>query len=439
MDQACSNQNGKIWIFWNADIQCQILENEDQHITCELNHVECKEKYMISFIYAKCKDHLRRPFWDKLMQLSDKDIPWCTMGDFNMITSIEEKQGGVPYNMNKSFDFLSVIEACGLMDLGYSGHHFTWCNQRATEARVWKRLDRAMTNNKWLEHMPQTTITHLPAVGSDHNPLLMEIAVRRSTGQPNVETSPKMKRLASTLSNLSRREFGDIFTVITEYEEQVRQAEEEGDENIAKAACVYFQETFTGHENRIAENILQCPDGFRGMFYQACWDIIQDELLEAVLAYFSGHIMPKFMSHSCLLLLPKVEHPNRLNEFRPISLSNFTNKTISKILCLRLAPILPHLISENQSGFVRGRSISENIMLAQEITHNIKKPKEGDNVVIKLNMAKAYDRVSWSFTCLVLRAMGFGEVFIDLVWRTMSNNWYSVIVNGTRHCFFHST
>ncbi|KAH0737822.1 hypothetical protein KY290_036527 [Solanum tuberosum] len=170
MDLACPNQKGKIWIFWNADIQCQILENEDQHITCELNHVECKEKYMISFIYAKFKDHLRRPLWEKLMQLSDKDIPWCTIGDFNVITSTEVKQGGVPYNMNKSFDFLSVIEACGLMDLGNSGHHFTWWNQRATEARVWKRLDRAMTNDKWLEHMPQTTITHLPALGSDHNP-----------------------------------------------------------------------------------------------------------------------------------------------------------------------------------------------------------------------------------------------------------------------------
>ncbi|KAH0700756.1 hypothetical protein KY284_014971 [Solanum tuberosum] len=158
-------------------------------------------------------------------------------------------------------------------------------------------------------------------------------------------------------------------------------------------------------------NSAPSPDGFGGKFYQACWDIIQDELLEAVLAYFSGHIMPKFMSHSCLVLLPKIG-------------SHFASS---------------HLIWENQSGFVRGRSISENIMLAQEITHNIKKPKEGDNVVIKLDMAKAYDRVSWSFTCLVLRAMGFGEVFIDLVWRTMSNNWYSVIVNGTRHGLFHST
>lgn len=78
-------------------------------------------------------------------------------------------------------------------------------------------------------------------------------------------------------------------------------------------------------------------------------------------------------------------------------------------------------------------------MLAQEIIHSIKKPKIGDNVVIKLDMAKAYDRVSWSFICLVMRRMGFGEMFIDMVWRTMPNNWYSVIINGTRHGFFHST
>ncbi|WMV30174.1 hypothetical protein MTR67_023559 [Solanum verrucosum] len=78
-------------------------------------------------------------------------------------------------------------------------------------------------------------------------------------------------------------------------------------------------------------------------------------------------------------------------------------------------------------------------MLAQEIIHGIKKSKEGDNVVIKLDMTKPYDRVSWSYTCLVLRKMGFGELFIDRVWRIMSNNWYSVIINGKRHGFFHST
>ncbi|KAK6782013.1 hypothetical protein RDI58_019809 [Solanum bulbocastanum] len=54
-------------------------------------------------------------------------------------------------------------------------------------------------------------------------------------------------------------------------------------------------------------------------------------------------------------------------------------------------------------------------------------------------MTKAYDRVSWSITCLVLRRFGFGELFIDMIWRIMSNNWYSIIINGHRHGFFHST
>ena len=75
-------------------------------------------------------------------------------------------------------------------------------------------------------------------------------------------------------------------------------------------------------------------------------------------------------------------------------------------------------------------------MLAQEIIHGIKSPKKGNNVVIKLDMVKAYDRVSWSYTCLVLRKLGFGELFIDRIWRNMSNNWYSIVISGKRHGFF---
>ncbi|KAG5576484.1 hypothetical protein H5410_056618 [Solanum commersonii] len=129
----------------------------------------------MSFIYAKCKEYMRKPLWDGQMFYANMEIPWCTIGDFNVITSIEEKLGGVPYNMNKSFEFIGVIEACGLTDLGYTGIPFTRCNQRDAEARVWKRLDRSMGNDKWLEVMPQTTIENLSSVGSDHSPMLMEM------------------------------------------------------------------------------------------------------------------------------------------------------------------------------------------------------------------------------------------------------------------------
>ena len=92
------------------------------------------------------------------------------------------------------------------------------------------------------------------------------------------------------------------------------------------------------------------PDGIGGNFFQDCSDIIKDDLLAAVHYFFNGFEMPKYMTHACLVLMPKVEHPNKLKDFRPIILSNFTNKIISKITSTRLAPILPTIISENQSG-----------------------------------------------------------------------------------------
>lgn len=60
-------------------------------------------------------------------------------------------------------------------------------------------------------------------------------------------------------------------------------------------------------------------------------------------------------------------------------------------------------------------------------------------MVIKLDVAKAYDRVYWFFLIKVLKKMGFSNGFVDIIWRLISNNWYSVLINGQSHGFFHST
>ena len=73
---------------------------------------------------------------------------------------MEEKHGEVPYNIRKSMDFIAVIEACGFLDIGFSGKKFTLSNKRGINHRIWKKLDRAMVNDSWLTKMPQTTITH---------------------------------------------------------------------------------------------------------------------------------------------------------------------------------------------------------------------------------------------------------------------------------------
>lgn len=181
------------------------------------------------------------------------------------------------------------------------------------------------------------------------------------------------------------------------------------------------------------------PDGYNGTFFQSCWDIIKYDIIAFVMKFFRGKPLTKFFSHSYLVLIPKVDTPSSFSEFRPISLTNFTNKVISKILALRLNPLLPSLISENQSGFVKDRLITENVQLAQEIIHSISQPNTGGNVVIKLDMDKTYDRMSSHFVTSVLQKFGFSEDWVDMILRLISNSWYSIIVNGIRTSFFTSS
>lgn len=114
------------------------------------------------------------------------------------------------------------------------------------------------------------------------------------------------------------------------------------------------------------------PDGFNGQFYQTCWEIIIIDVCNFVRAVFGGAYLTKFFTHTNLILIPKMTSPTTLSQLRPISLCNFSSKIISKVLTMRIAPMLPQLISENQTGFVKGRQITENILLTQEIVHGIK-------------------------------------------------------------------
>ena len=105
------------------------------------------------------------------------------------------------------------------------------------------------------------------------------------------------------------------------------------------------------------------PDGYTSRFFQCCWDFIKEDLLDAVADFFAGGTLPIGFSATSIVLIPKVPYPGQWSEFRPISLCNFTHKIITKLINDRLAMVLPLLISENQSGFIKVRLISDNILL----------------------------------------------------------------------------
>lgn len=97
-----------------------------------------------------------------------------------------------------------------------------------------------------------------------------------------------------------------------------------------------------------------------------------------------------------LALIPKCDGADRLSQFRPIFLCNAISKIISKVIVDRLKKWLRMLISEEQSGFVEGRKILDGLVIASETIHSMANSKD-KAMIIKLDMAKAYDRVQWTF------------------------------------------
>ena len=87
------------------------------------------------------------------------------------------------------------------------------------------------------------------------------------------------------------------------------------------------------------------PDRFTGKFFTFTWEVIAMDVYQAVVSFFRGAELPRSITATSIVLLPKVENPQDFSQFRPISLCNFANKIVSKLLSEKLAKILPRLIS----------------------------------------------------------------------------------------------
>jgi len=131
------------------------------------------------------------------------------------------------------------------------------------------------------------------------------------------------------------------------------------------------------------------------------------------------------------MLIPKVKNPQEMKQFRPISLCNVIYKICSKVLANRLRSCLDDIISKEQSAFVPGRLITDNVLVAYECTHYLKHKKgKAGACAVKLDMAKAYDRVEWEYLNDIMLKLGFHEMSVALIMKCLTSVSFSVKVNG---------
>eukprot|EP00253_Pinus_taeda_P027885 PITA_27885 len=172
------------------------------------------------------------------------------------------------------------------------------------------------------------------------------------------------------------------------------------------------------------------PDGFTVDFFQAGWHFLGKEILELVEESRMNQKVWPAINSTFYALIPKGDNLEDANGFRPIALCNVIYKIITSMMARRLKPLLDKLISAEQTGFVEGRQILDGLVVTQEVIHSLKVKKQ-KGMMIKLDLSKAYDRLSWNYLGKVLESFGFSRRWIDWIHSLISSPIFSILVNGT--------
>ena len=132
-----------------------------------------------------------------------------------------------------------------------------------------------------------------------------------------------------------------------------------------------------------------------------------------------------------IILLPKVNNAERIQQYRPICLLNVSFKIFTKVLSNRLTPVAHRMIRPSQTAFLLGRHIMKGAVILHETIHELHR-KKMDGVLFKIDFETAYDKVKWSFLQQTLRMKGFSHIWCELIKQFVQGGSITILVTSSK-------
>jgi len=172
------------------------------------------------------------------------------------------------------------------------------------------------------------------------------------------------------------------------------------------------------------------PDGINFGYIKDFWDIMKDDVMRFLVEFHRNGKLAKGINNTSIALIPKVNSPQRLNDFRPISLMGSMYKILSKVLANRLRSVIGSVVSDSQSAFIKGRQILDGILVANEVVDEARRHKK-EMILFKVDFDKAFDSIDLGYLDEVMLKMGFPTLWRKWIKECTGTATASVLVNGS--------
>ncbi|KAL5566076.1 hypothetical protein UlMin_029240 [Ulmus minor] len=444
-------------LLWKESMEVVIQSTSARHIDALVSQAE--RHWRFTGFYGSPEVESRKFSWDLMSKASIAELshlPWLVGGDFNEILLDSEKKGGRPRALAQMRSFQFCLDLCGLKDLSFTGKKYTWVNMQGYGDCIQERLDQFFGTFDWQTLFPNAQVTNLSFFHSDHRVVKISLGsswvwVRKPVGNKRKrrfhfeeiwaselecreliashwsmdkakvgveDVTVCLKNCAVEIDRWGFKKFGNLRKITIDMNNQLLRPF--SSEKIKKAL--------------MDMNPTKAPglDGLPALFFQKNWDIVGEDITKAALHILNEGGDMSSCNSTLITLIPKIQHPTTVKNFRPISLCTVLYKIVSRSITNRFKLILDDVIGDPQSAFVPGRLITDNVILGFEAMHWIRQHIRGKTgyAALKLDISKAYDRVEWYFLRGMMDKLGFAEQWTKLIMRCISSISYSFLING---------